>query len=366
MLEVTDRSWPLLLERVCRRASIEPAFQPIVDITRGAIVGFEGLSRIQEPTVLAAPQEWFEAAAFHGYAARLEATALEVILAERTLLPDDCFLSVNTSPDGLLAPEVGDVIAAQGDLTGLILEITEQSPVQDYPQLVDRLHRFRDRGAIIAVDDTGAGYASIRHLLSLRPEVVKLDRSLVTGVDRDPSRAGAVSALGAFAGVLDAWIIAEGVEHLSELERLIELDVPMVQGFYLGRPARDMTRLSPTISAEIERAQRPTASLQPLARPALTVSVEPLVVAETTVLLDAYNRPLQVFLPGGGRRATRHAAMCVQTTEDLADVAVRATARRTEDRFVPICLCDERGALLGVISMDTVIEQLAARLKGPL
>jgi EAL domain-containing protein (putative c-di-GMP-specific phosphodiesterase class I) len=363
MIDISERAWPLLLERVCRARAIEPAFQPIVDLTRGVVCGYEGLARIQEPEAAGGPQEGFAAAARHGLAARLEAAALEVMLAERPLLPDNCFLSINLSPEALMTDEVADVLAAEEDLTSLVLEITEQSPVQDYTALLKRLHRLRDRGAIVAVDDAGAGYASIRHLLVLRPEIVKIDRSLVAGIDHDPSRAAAVSALGAFAGVLDAWIVAEGVEHLSELERLIGLDVPMVQGYYVGRPNRDMSALAPGIAANVQRrqTQRRTDVLASLARPAVTVHVAPMIVAEPTVVLDGHNRPTHVLLPAGRRRVTRHLAMCVQATESLPDVALRAVARRSEDRFSPICLCDELGQLVGVIHVEAVLEQLATR-----
>lgn len=361
VLEVTDQAWPLMLERVCRRRSITPFFQPIVDLARGVVCGYEGLSRIQDPDLAAGPEEWFAAAAWHGFATRLEVTALEVILAERDTVPANCFLSVNSSPAALMTDEVWNVLAAQGDLNGLVIEITEQSPVEDYAVLMERLNRFRERGAQIAVDDTGAGYASIRHLLTLRPEIVKLDRSLVSGIDHDPSRVAAVSALGAFAGVLDAWVIAEGVEHLSELDRLIGLDVPLVQGYYLAKPAPAMMALAPEIAVEVQtrQARRRVNPLASLARPALVVNEEPDILAETTVLVDEHGRPVSVFEAGGGRRLQRHAAMRVQASEDLAQIALRAVARRSEDRFSPLCLCDDLGQFIGVIGMETVLEQLA-------
>jgi EAL domain-containing protein (putative c-di-GMP-specific phosphodiesterase class I) len=362
LLEVTDRAWPLLLERVCQRRAITPFFQPIVDLARGVVCGYEGLSRIQEDGVDAGPEAWFAAAAWHGYATRLEVTALEVILAERAAVPGNCFLSVNSSPATLMTDEFLSVLGAQTDLSGLVIEITEQSPVEDYAALMERCNRLRERGAQIAVDDTGAGYAGFRHLLTVRPEIVKLDRSLVSNVDNDPSRAAAVSALGAFAGVLDAFVIAEGVERASELERLIGLGVPLVQGYYLGKPAPAMLELAPQVTREIQArlAQRRSSALDRLARPALVASSDPDLVAETTVLVDGDGRPVSVFEPGGGRRFQRHAAMRVQTTEDLAQVALRAVSRRSEDRFSPVCLCNDLGQFVGLIGMETVLEQLAA------
>src|ERR1700761_8257057 len=128
LLPITDPSWPGLLDRTWREGLIAPVFQPIVDLSRGVVCGFEGLSRIQGPPEAGGPQEWFAAAALHGYAGRLEATALKVLLAARHQLPDICFLTINVSPDSVLAPEVDAVFSHADDLAGIVLEITEQSP----------------------------------------------------------------------------------------------------------------------------------------------------------------------------------------------------------------------------------------------
>lgn len=361
MLEIADQTWPALLERTCRENLISPVFQPIVDISRGVVCGYEGLSRIQGVPGTGGPQEWFAAAALHGYAGRLEAVALAALLGQRHELPDNCFLSVNLSPDSVLASEVIAMLSGIDDLSGVVFEITEQSPVEDYAALTEALSSLRSRGAMVAVDDTGSGYASLSHLLALRPQFVKLDRALVAGLDRDPHRAAAVAAIGAFAGELDAWLVAEGVEHEAELARLIELGVPLVQGFLLGRPDSEMRQLPSAISARLsERRDFSRASeLGGLARPAPHVRRTPEIVAETTVLVDDHARPVNVFVPAGGRRADRHAAMCVHAGDDVRDVALRAAARRSEDRYGPICLCDDLGALAGVISIESLLETLA-------
>ena len=127
------------------------------------------------------PQELFAAAALHGYAGRVEATAGAAILARRDELPPNCFLSINFSPDALLDPAVESLLAERGDLSGLVVEITEQTPVEDYPTLTAELDRLRAGGVMVAVDDTGAGYASLSHILRLRPHFVKVDRELVSG-----------------------------------------------------------------------------------------------------------------------------------------------------------------------------------------
>lgn len=234
MCDIADTSWPARLERVCRNARISAAFQPIVDLAHGVVHGYEALSRFGEPGP--APQAWFAAAALHGFASRLEATALSVALAARARLPSGCLLFINLSPDALVSAEVASALAQPESLCGLVIEITEQTPVEDYAALGAVLDRLRTRGAMTAVDDTGAGYASLSHVLALRPEFVKLDRSLVAGIDRDPALAAAVRAISAFAGELGAQVVAEGVEHEAELEALLDLGLSLVQGFLLGRP----------------------------------------------------------------------------------------------------------------------------------
>lgn len=361
MRQIADRRWVALIERVCEERLITPAFQPIVDCARGVVCGYEGLTRFADSPDGGSPEDWFYAAALHGCTGRLEAAAIDTVLSRRSELPDNCFLSVNLSPDAVLASEVNDVLDDAGDLSGVVVEITEQTPVEDYDALTSVLDALRGRGLAIAVDDVGAGYASLTHLLALRPDFVKLDRKLVSGVDRDPRVAAAVAAIGAFASELDAWLVAEGIEHERELERLIDLRVPLVQGYLLGRPAPAMGDLPDNLVALMRRrrALHADGRLAALATPALTVTVEPLLVAETTVLIDAAGRPQRVIVPAGGRRISRHPAMCVQPDDDVADVALRAVARRSEDRHGPICLCDDSGRLVGLISIDAVLETLA-------
>ena len=87
---------------------------------------------------------------------------------------------------------------------------------------------------MIAVDDTGAGYAGLHHLISVRPEIIKLDRTLVAGIDTDRPRRALVEMFGSFANRFDAWVLAEGVETAAELATLRRIGVPLAQGFLLG------------------------------------------------------------------------------------------------------------------------------------
>jgi hypothetical protein len=125
----------------------------------------------------------------------------------------------------------------------------------DYPTLVAAVAELRLRDAKLAVDDAGTGYAGLQHLMVLRPDLVKLDRALVAGCDRDPAKAALIEMLGRFTGQLDAWVLAEGVERTAELESLIRLRVPLAQGYLLGRPAEPWATLPGELAATIRDRQ---------------------------------------------------------------------------------------------------------------
>jgi EAL domain-containing protein (putative c-di-GMP-specific phosphodiesterase class I) len=117
-----------------------------------------------------------------------------------------------------------------------VLELTEHNPVDDYPTLLDALDRFRRWGGRIAIDDTGAGYASFQHLLWLHPDIIKLDITLTRGINADPARRALAGALVGFATEIGAIIIAEGIEIPGDLAALQRIGIPWGQGYYLARP----------------------------------------------------------------------------------------------------------------------------------
>jgi EAL domain-containing protein (putative c-di-GMP-specific phosphodiesterase class I) len=116
------------------------------------------------------------------------------------------------------------------------VELTEHQPVEDYAELDDALGRLRAHGVRVAVDDVGSGFASFRHVTRVKPEILKLDRTLVCGIDEDPVRQSLASAIVAFARDVGAIVVSEGIENQSELSCLMELAVGCGQGFYLARP----------------------------------------------------------------------------------------------------------------------------------
>jgi EAL domain-containing protein (putative c-di-GMP-specific phosphodiesterase class I) len=162
-------------------------------------------------------------------------------------LPEGLALTVNLSPTALLREDVTDLLldATPGRL---LVEITEHEPVRDYAALTTALAALRSAGIRIGIDDFGAGHSSLRHVLQLAPDVVKLDISITRHVDVDPSRQALVEAMLAFCSRIGALVIAEGVEEAGELITLLDLGVEYGQGWFLARPAAPEVVL-PVLSA---------------------------------------------------------------------------------------------------------------------
>jgi EAL domain-containing protein (putative c-di-GMP-specific phosphodiesterase class I) len=355
--------WPVLLAEVCADpARVQPAFQPIVDLQRGVVCGYEALTRFTSEAQ-ASPQQWFGAAALYGCASRLEALALRAVLDARRDLPPTCFLSLNVSPEALASDELAGVLLDAGDLAGIVIEVTEQTPVEDYPGLRRRLDGLRASGASVAIDDAGAGYSSLSHILALEPQYVKLDRSLVTDVDLDARHATAVSAIAGFAARLDARVVAEGVERPGELERLMALGVPLAQGYLLAKPAPMFGGVAPAAQRLLRAAVRRNreGGLGSLVESVPTVALgEDARDDRCTVTVDEHGRPEEVLVrEPNGRRRIRGAAMRVLADERPADVATRAIARPAAERFLPVTCCDEQGSLVGIVRLERLVEALA-------
>src|SRR3954467_8593487 len=240
----------------CRPLLADPddltlVFQPIVDLAGATIAGYEALARFPGS---AGPDVWFAAAAEAGLAAELEALAIHKALAAVPALPPDTFLTVNVSPHILGSAPVQDALATRDDLHRVVVELTEHTPVHDLAALRRQCDELRMRGALIALDDAGSGYSGLQQLAALRPQGVKLDRALVSDADTDPVRVALAEMLGEFAGRIDAWLLAEGVETQAELAAFARLGVPLAQGWLLARPTPAFAPLTPEVT-ELIRAQ---------------------------------------------------------------------------------------------------------------
>lgn len=219
---------------VMHDGSMSMVFQPIVDVATGRLVGCEALARFA-----AAPQQgperWFADAELAGLGIELETAAVALALRELPALPPHAFLALNVSPSTVLSPAIHELLGAV-DTTRIVLELTEHVAVEDYEAVRSGLATLRDGGARLALDDTGAGYAGLRHLLGLRPDIIKLDISLTRDIDHDPVRRALAGALVSFAADVQAQVVAEGVENAAEQDALQRLGVSWAQGYHLARP----------------------------------------------------------------------------------------------------------------------------------
>ncbi len=235
------------VEALLRRgaAAIRPVFQPVLELATGRVCGYEALARMDAHPVRR-PDQWFAQAHRCGLGAELEALALRAALAVDDR-PIGTFLALNVSPTGLLAPPVQD--ALPDDLTNVVIELTEHELFAAEETLEARLAELRGRGARVALDDAGAGYAGLQQLIRVAPDILKVDRSLVHGAHADPSRYALLEALVSFAGTTGAAVCGEGVEDLADLAALADLDATYAQGYALGRPADPWAALTPGVAA---------------------------------------------------------------------------------------------------------------------
>ena len=221
------------IRSVLDRGELDIEFQPMFDLSDCRIVSLEALARFGEPA--RSPAAWFAEAAGVGLGAELELAAISRALERLDEFPADVALAINVSPATALDPLFSKLLLDVADR--LVIEITEHAQVDDYDALLSALAPLRERGAQLAIDDVGAGFANLRHILRLSPDIVKLDLSLTQEIVRDPALEAFATSLVGFAEGVGASIAAEGISSDEDLELLRSLGVDYGQGFYLARPS---------------------------------------------------------------------------------------------------------------------------------
>ncbi|GAB6196778.1 sensor domain-containing phosphodiesterase [Lysobacter xanthus] len=206
-------------------------FQPVVSLANGRMDGVEALARVDATT----PQALFREAWQVGMGPRMELAAIAGALWALDCLPEHAFLSLNVSPGTLVLPEFSTALRGR-PADRIVLEITEHAPVDDYDVLARALSELRQRGMRVAIDDVGAGYSSLQHVLRIGPDIIKLDISLVAGIENDLAKQAMVAGVMAFAGRTGTQVIAEGVETQAQARVLEAAGVPHAQGFLFTTP----------------------------------------------------------------------------------------------------------------------------------
>jgi EAL domain-containing protein (putative c-di-GMP-specific phosphodiesterase class I) len=221
------------IQRFLRGDGLSMAFQPIVNLDDHDVAGVEALARFRS-FPLRSPHEWFVEAIALDLGVQLELATIRHAISLLAQLPPRAYLSVNCSHRAARAEELLPVLEPVA--SRMVVEITEHEAVDDYDKLARALAPLRELGVRIAIDDAGAGYASLRHTLQIAPDIVKVDISLTRSIDSDRGRRALASALISFAEEMGMTIVAEGIETAAELETLRELGVRYGQGYFLAHP----------------------------------------------------------------------------------------------------------------------------------
>jgi EAL domain-containing protein (putative c-di-GMP-specific phosphodiesterase class I) len=253
---------------------ITPVFQPLVDLNSGRTIGYEALSRFNTE-VKRSPDAWFNQAQACGRGLQLEMAAIRAALSAPHR-PPGTYLSLNFSPSAIASSKILSVLPQ--DLSSVVIEITEHELAAEDGALEEGIERLRARGARIAVDDAGSGYAGLKQLMRVQPDVIKLDRALIEGINNDGAKTALVEFFVMFARRVGAGILTEGIETVDELRTLVNLGVNYGQGYLLGRPAEPWKPVSQEITRALatgalrthvaRAANAPAASAPPARMPA--------------------------------------------------------------------------------------------------
>lgn len=260
------------LEHVVRARQFESALdrlwvavQPVVSLVRRRAVAYEALVRSDEPA-LARPDLLLAAAEELGRLHDLGRRIRELVVARIAEQPTDVDLLVNLHPEDLSDEQLYDPDAPLSQVAHrVILEITERASLDHVVDVHDRIATLRRLGYRIAIDDLGAGYGSLSAIALVRPDLVKIDMSLVRNIDGDPMRTRMVRSIGSMCQQLGIPWLCEGVETAEELHALVSIGCDLVQGYLLGRPARTKAPVPEAVLARVPRPARPTRPSQKVA-----------------------------------------------------------------------------------------------------
>mgnify|MGYP000220992420 CR=1 FL=1 len=222
------------VEAVIDQRAFSLVYQPILHLDTGTLSGVEALCRFHDGRP---PDLWFEQCEAFGLAQTIDLAIIGLVTDQLDEIPGTS-LSINLSPMSLHdAGPIADALAEASVRRRIVIEITEHAVVEDYAPVLEGLARLRAMGVQLAVDDAGAGYSSLQHILRLRPDIIKLDRSITSNIDEDPARRALATAMVIFAGETGATVVAEGIETDGELAAVRSTGITRGQGYGLAMPS---------------------------------------------------------------------------------------------------------------------------------
>jgi EAL domain-containing protein (putative c-di-GMP-specific phosphodiesterase class I)/GGDEF domain-containing protein len=275
-----DQQTVTLLHTVIEQQDIKIHFQPIVHLQTRQIYGYEGLTRGPVNTVLHSPTRLFEAAARAGRLAELDLMCRQAVIKRFAQLGLPGRLFINVDPFSLVHEHFREgrtlefIEQAGLQPSQLIIELTETHPVEDVQLMQQAMLHYREMGFRVALDDLGAGYSGLKLWSEIRPDIVKIDRHFIHGVDQDRTKQQFVTTILKTATALGCRVITEGVETDREYATLRKIGVEMLQGYYFCRPTEvpPVTLPSKLFRKEMrsyEVEESPTVEM--LIRPAVSV-----------------------------------------------------------------------------------------------
>ncbi len=379
------------IDQLIRPGSLRAVFQPIIDLSRGDIIGYEALVRPAPESGIHGPAEAFDLAAQAGVLWELEEAARVACVNAAINQSQELLLFFNTSPRVFIDLRYEEAVTRLISNAGLaparvVLEITERAEDPHSDALREQTQRLKRCGFQVAIDDVGAGASGLRRMMALRPQWLKLDRDLIDGVDTDPYKQNLLDFFVHFARMSGVNLIAEGVERIEELATLIDLGIVHAQGYLLGRPASP----APTLETELAEwiraryaARRQTRRGHAHAQTVHDAMRPPFVreaqTSATEVARDLLAEPrFSGLVVVDGRRCcgwisrddalraavttpyiaigelTRLASPTVDPTTPLSDVLSAVASREESDLLEPTIVAQE-GKVLGIISLRDLL-----------
>jgi EAL domain-containing protein (putative c-di-GMP-specific phosphodiesterase class I) len=355
---------------------LAPAYRVIADLGRSATAGYEVLVRIgDEPPMT--PAGWSR----RGHpvqAGAVESGLVEVALAARSALPRRRFVVVQVSTVALLSDPLLAVFQAAGALDGVVVAVADDADPVDAVAARTALRGLRDRGARLAVDDTGGSYASLQQIANLRPDFVRVGGTFVTGIEHDPARSAVVEAIIGLATRIGAEVIAADVASPAELRELRRLGAALAEGPLLGGIAPAMGELGEAAREAIGAAAPEPPDGAEATAAGVVELVAPLPAGGTLELMadrfledprhdflavvDADGHPVALADRAALLRgeAYEHEPLLVRPATTLRALARRMAGRPAVDRVVPAVCCHCDGAYIGLVRIERVLDALGA------
>ncbi|WP_179135841.1 bifunctional diguanylate cyclase/phosphodiesterase [Paenibacillus sp. 32352] len=250
------------IQMILRHKMLHSVYQPIVSLKDGSILGYEALTRGPHNHPFHSPLPLFTYADETGQLYPLDRLAREKAIQGAFFASGPELLFINISAAILYDPQFEpgrtlELLQAQGmSPDRIVFEITERSSIEDFSMAKKLLMHYRNQGYRIAIDDAGAGYSSLQAIAELHPDFIKMDRSLVQGVESHKTKEAILETFVSFAQKLNIEIIAEGIEHPDELHHLTRMGIHYGQGYLLGRPSLEKAALAPELVERIVQQRK--------------------------------------------------------------------------------------------------------------